>query len=115
MRRRRSERIRCLNRRRHCDCESSIAPCGRRCVGGRTAEKLVAKLQSGRGVCFGCRGSAERREILICKSGARILAVRQEMLEFMAEAVRDGKLVIPIRQNCHSVKRPRLKKGSRKR
>ena len=45
--------------------------------GGRTAEKLIAKV-SRRGVCYGSRRTAERREVPICKGGAGILEIRQE-------------------------------------
>ena len=34
--------------------------------------------QAGRSVCIGCRGTAERREVPICKGGASILEIRQE-------------------------------------
>ena len=46
-------------------------------VGGKTAEKLIAKVKPGGVYCFGCRSTAERREIPICKGGAGILAFRQ--------------------------------------
>jgi NADPH:quinone reductase-like Zn-dependent oxidoreductase len=65
-------------------------------VGGRTAEKLIAKVKPG-GVFASVVGSP--------KSAANYPSVKvafvfskfdRETLEFMAEAVRDGKLVIPI-------------------
>jgi NADPH:quinone reductase-like Zn-dependent oxidoreductase len=65
-------------------------------VGGRTAEKLIAKVNPG-GVFASVAGSP--------KSAANYPSVKvafvfskfdRETLEFMAEAVRDGKLAIPI-------------------
>jgi NADPH:quinone reductase-like Zn-dependent oxidoreductase len=65
-------------------------------VGGRTAEKLIAKVRPG-GVFASVNGAP--------RNAAQYPSVRVEpvfskfdrsTLEFMAEAVRDGKLVIPI-------------------
>ncbi len=65
-------------------------------VGGRTAEKLMAKVKPG-GVFASVAGAP--------KNAAQYPSVRvvpvfsqfdRQTLEFMAEAVRDGKLVIPI-------------------
>jgi len=67
-------------------------------VGGRTAEKLIAKVKPG-GVFASVAGTPQ--------NAAKYPSVRVEFvfskfdrktLEFMAEAVRDGKLVIPISQ-----------------
>jgi|SRR5579872_979430 len=67
-------------------------------VGGRTAEKLIAKVKPG-GVYASVVGAPQ--------NAAKYPAVKvvsvfskfdRKTLEFMAEAVRDGKLVIPIRQ-----------------
>jgi NADPH:quinone reductase-like Zn-dependent oxidoreductase len=67
-------------------------------VGGRTAEKLIAKVKPG-GVYASVVGAPQ--------SAAKFPSVRvvpvfskfdRKTLEFMAEAVRDGKLVIPISQ-----------------
>jgi NADPH:quinone reductase-like Zn-dependent oxidoreductase len=65
-------------------------------VGGKTAEKLIAKVRPG-GVFASVLGAPQ--------NAAKYPSVRvvpvfskfdRETLEFMAEAVRDGKLVIPI-------------------
>jgi NADPH:quinone reductase-like Zn-dependent oxidoreductase len=65
-------------------------------VGGRTAEKLIAKVKPG-GVFASVLGAP--------KNAAKYPSVRtvfvfskfdRKALEFMAEAVRDGKLIIPI-------------------
>src|SRR5208282_5008312 len=67
-------------------------------VGGRTAEKLIARVKAG-GVYVSV--------VEVPQNAAKYPAVRvvhvfskfdRKTLEFMAEAVRDGKLVIPIRQ-----------------
>jgi NADPH:quinone reductase-like Zn-dependent oxidoreductase len=67
-------------------------------VGGRTAEKLIAKVKPG-GVFATVLGAPQ--------NAAKYPAVRvvpvfskfdRKTLEFMAEAVRDGKLIIPISQ-----------------
>jgi NADPH:quinone reductase-like Zn-dependent oxidoreductase len=67
-------------------------------VGGRTAEKLIAKVKPG-GVYASVVGAPQ--------NAAKYPSVRvvpvfskfdRKTLEFMAEAVRDGKLVIPISQ-----------------
>jgi NADPH:quinone reductase-like Zn-dependent oxidoreductase len=67
-------------------------------VGGRTAEKLIAKVKPG-GVFASVAGTPQ--------NAAKYPSVKVEFvfskfdrktLEFMAEAVRDGKLVIPISQ-----------------
>jgi NADPH:quinone reductase-like Zn-dependent oxidoreductase len=67
-------------------------------VGGRTAEKLIAKVKPG-GVFASVAGTPQ--------NAAKYPSVKVEFvfskfdrktLEFMAEAVRDGKLVIPIGQ-----------------
>jgi len=67
-------------------------------VGGRTAEKLIAKVKPG-----GVYASV----VEVPQNAAKYPSVKvvhvfskfdRKTLEFMAEAVRDGKLVIPIRQ-----------------
>jgi NADPH:quinone reductase-like Zn-dependent oxidoreductase len=67
-------------------------------VGGRTAEKLIAKVKPG-GVFAAVNGPPQ--------NAAKYPAIKvvpvfskfdRKTLEFMAEAVRDGKLVIPISQ-----------------
>jgi NADPH:quinone reductase-like Zn-dependent oxidoreductase len=67
-------------------------------VGGRTAEKLIAKVKPG-----GVYASV----VEVPQNAAKYPSVKvvhvfskfdRKTLEFMAEAVRDGKLVIPISQ-----------------
>jgi NADPH:quinone reductase-like Zn-dependent oxidoreductase len=65
-------------------------------VGGRTAEKLIAKVKPG-GVYASVVGAPQN----VAKyPSVKVVAVfskfDRKTLEFMAEAVRDGKLVIPI-------------------
>jgi NADPH:quinone reductase-like Zn-dependent oxidoreductase len=67
-------------------------------VGGRTAEKLIAKLKPG-GVYASVVGTPQNAaEYPSVKVEAVFSKFDRKMLEFMAEAVRDGKLVIPISQ-----------------
>jgi len=65
-------------------------------VGGKTAERMIAKLKRG-GVYASVVGAPQNAEEY---PSAKIEVVfskfDRETLEFMAEAVRDGKLVIPI-------------------
>jgi len=65
-------------------------------VGGKTAERMIAKLKRG-GVNASVVGAPQNAEEY---PSAKIEVVfskfDRETLEFMAEAVRDGKLVIPI-------------------
>src|SRR6202034_3704491 len=65
-------------------------------VGGRTAEKLIAKVRP-EGVYASVVGapqnSAEYPSVKVVKVFSKF---DRKTLEFMAEAVRDGKLVIPI-------------------
>src|SRR6202050_4570083 len=70
-------------------------------VGGRTAEKLIAKVKPG-----GVFASV----LEVPQNAAKYSSVKvvhvfskfdRKTLEFMAEAVRDGKLVIPISQKLH--------------
>jgi NADPH:quinone reductase-like Zn-dependent oxidoreductase len=67
-------------------------------VGGRTAEKLIAKVKPG-GVFASVVGAPHNAATY---SSVKIVPVfskfDRKTLEFMAEAVRDGKLVIPISQ-----------------
>ena len=67
-------------------------------VGGRTAEKLIAKVKPG-GVFATVLGAPQNAAK--CPS-VKVVSVfskfDRKTLEFMAEAVRDGKLVIPISQ-----------------
>jgi NADPH:quinone reductase-like Zn-dependent oxidoreductase len=65
-------------------------------VGGRTAEKLIAKVKPGgvyASVVGAPRNAAEYSSV---KAVAVFSKFDRKTLEFMAEAVRDGKLVIPI-------------------
>jgi NADPH:quinone reductase-like Zn-dependent oxidoreductase len=67
-------------------------------VGGRTAEKLIAKLKPG-GVYASVVGTPQNAaEYPSVKVEAVFSKFDRKTLEFMAEAVRDGKLVIPISQ-----------------
>ncbi len=65
-------------------------------VGGRTAEKLIAKVKPG-GVYASVVGAPQNAaEYPSVKVVAVFSKFDRKTLEFMAEAVRDGKLVIPI-------------------
>jgi NADPH:quinone reductase-like Zn-dependent oxidoreductase len=67
-------------------------------VGGRTAEKLIAKIRPG-GVYASVVGAPQNAEKY---SSVKVVPVfskfDRKTLQFMAEAVRDGKLIIPISQ-----------------
>ncbi|MGA3010258.1 MAG: NADP-dependent oxidoreductase [Terracidiphilus sp.] len=65
-------------------------------VGGRTAEKLIAKVKPGgvfASVLEAPRNAAKYPSVKVVPVFSKF---DRETLEFMAEAVRDGKLVIPI-------------------
>jgi NADPH:quinone reductase-like Zn-dependent oxidoreductase len=65
-------------------------------VGGRTAEKLIAKVKPGgvyASVVGAPRNAAEYPPVKVVTVFSKF---DRKTLEFMAEAVRDGKLVIPI-------------------
>jgi NADPH:quinone reductase-like Zn-dependent oxidoreductase len=67
-------------------------------VGGRTAEKLIAKVKPGgvfASVLAAPRNAAEYPSVKVVFVFSKF---DRKTLEFMAEAVRDGKLVIPIGQ-----------------
>jgi NADPH:quinone reductase-like Zn-dependent oxidoreductase len=65
-------------------------------VGGRMAEKLIAKVKPG-GVYTSVVGAPQNAaEYQSVKVVAVVSKFDRKTLEFMAEAVRDGKLVIPI-------------------
>jgi len=65
-------------------------------VGGRTAEKLIAKVKPG-GAFAAVNGTPQNAaEYPSVKVVSVFSKFDRETLEFMAEAVRDGKLVIPI-------------------
>ena len=65
-------------------------------VGGRTAEKLIAKVKPG-GVYASVVGAPQNAaEYPSVKVVAVFSKFDRKTLDFMAEAVRDGKLVIPI-------------------
>lgn len=67
-------------------------------VGGRTAEKLIAKVKQG-GVFASVLGTPRNAaKYPFVKVVPVITKPDRKTLEFMAEAVRDGKLVIPISQ-----------------
>jgi NADPH:quinone reductase-like Zn-dependent oxidoreductase len=65
-------------------------------VNGKTAEKLIAKVKSG-GVFATVLGAPQNAEKYPSVKVAHVFSkFDRKTLEFMAEAVRDGKLVIPI-------------------
>jgi NADPH:quinone reductase-like Zn-dependent oxidoreductase len=65
-------------------------------VGGRTAEKLIAKVKPG-GVFASVVGAPQNAATYPAVKVAPVFSkFDRETLQFMAEAVRDGKLVIPI-------------------
>jgi NADPH:quinone reductase-like Zn-dependent oxidoreductase len=67
-------------------------------VGGRTAEKLIAKVKPG-GVYASVVGLPQNAAKYPSVKVAHVFSkFDRKTLEFMAEAVRDGKLVIPISQ-----------------
>jgi len=67
-------------------------------VGGRTAEKLIAKVKPG-GVYASVVGPPQNAAKYPSVKVAHVFSkFDRKTLEFMAEAVRDGKLVIPISQ-----------------
>ena len=67
-------------------------------VGGRTAEKLIAKVKPG-GVFATVLGAPQNAAKYPSVKMAPVFSkFDRKTLEFMAEAVRDGKLIIPISQ-----------------
>jgi NADPH:quinone reductase-like Zn-dependent oxidoreductase len=67
-------------------------------VGGRTAEKLIAKVKAG-GVFATVLAPPQSAAYYPSVKVAHVVSkFDRKTLEFMAEAVRDGKLVIPISQ-----------------
>ena len=67
-------------------------------VGGRTAEKLIAKVKPG-GVFAAVNGAPRNAATYPSVKVVTVFSkFDRKTLEFMAEAVRDGKLVIPISQ-----------------
>jgi NADPH:quinone reductase-like Zn-dependent oxidoreductase len=67
-------------------------------VGGRTAEKLIAKVKPG-GVYASVVGTPQNAEKYPSAKVAPVFSkFDRKTVQFMAEAVRDGKLVIPISQ-----------------
>jgi NADPH:quinone reductase-like Zn-dependent oxidoreductase len=67
-------------------------------VGGRTAEKLIAKVKPGGVFASVLRAPQNAAEYPSVKVVFVFSKFDRKTLEFMAEAVRDGKLVIPISQ-----------------
>ena len=65
-------------------------------VGGRTAEKLIAKVKSGGMFTTVLAAPQNAAKYPSVKVVAVLSKFDRKTLEFMAEAVRDGKLVIPI-------------------
>jgi NADPH:quinone reductase-like Zn-dependent oxidoreductase len=67
-------------------------------VGGRTAEKLIAKVKPGGVFATVLAAPQNAAKYPSVKVVAVLSKFDRKTLEFMAEAVRDGKLVIPISQ-----------------
>jgi NADPH:quinone reductase-like Zn-dependent oxidoreductase len=67
-------------------------------VGGRTAEKLIAKVKPGGVFASVLRAPQNATQYPSVKVVFVFSKFDRKTLEFMAEAVRDGKLIIPIRQ-----------------
>ena len=67
-------------------------------VGGRTAEKLIGKVKPGGVFASVIKGPQNAAKYPSVKVVFVISKFDRKTLEFMAEAVRDGKLVIPISQ-----------------
>jgi NADPH:quinone reductase-like Zn-dependent oxidoreductase len=67
-------------------------------VGGRTAEKLIAKVKPGGVYASVVEAPQNAAKYLSVKVVHVFSKFDRKTLEFMAEAVRDGKLVIPISQ-----------------
>jgi NADPH:quinone reductase-like Zn-dependent oxidoreductase len=65
-------------------------------VGGRTAEKLIAKVKPGGVFATALKAPRNAAEFPAVKVVPVFSKFDRKTLEFMAEAVRDGKLVIPI-------------------
>ena len=65
-------------------------------VGGKTAEKLIAKVKPGGVYSSVVETPQNAAEYLAVKAVSVFSHFDRQTLEFMAEAVRDGKLVIPI-------------------
>src|SRR5580658_149102 len=65
-------------------------------VGGKTAEKLIAKVKQGGVFATVLRAPRNAAEYLSVKTVAVFSKFDRQTLEFMAEAVRDGKLAIPV-------------------
>src|SRR5579864_9193865 len=65
-------------------------------VGGRTAEKLIAKVKPGGVFATVLRAPQNAAKYPAVKVAPVFSKFDRKTLEFMAEAVRDGKLVIPI-------------------
>ncbi len=86
------------NGRRHSDCEPSAVRCGGGYGRRKSRRKADREDQARRSVRFGSQGAAERREVPGYKGGDIFSKFDRKTFEFMAEAVLDGKLVIPISQ-----------------
>jgi len=67
-------------------------------VDGRTAEKLIAKVKSGGAFASVLKTPQNAAKYPSVKAVFVFSKFERKTLEFMAEAVRDGKLVIPISQ-----------------
>ena len=76
-------------------------------VNGRTAEKLMAKVKQG-GVFASVLGAPQHAERYPSVKVVQVFAKPDaKTLQFMAEAVRDGKLVIPIHRELAAQQRSR--------
>ena len=67
-------------------------------VGGRTAEKLIARVKPGGVFATVLEAPQNAAQFPSVKVAPVFSKFDRKTLEFMAEAVRDGKLVIPISQ-----------------
>ena len=83
-------------------------------VDGRTAEKLIAKVKPGGVFATVLRAPQNAAKYPAVRVVPVFSKFDRKTLEFMAEAVRDGKLVIRLARPCHSGKRPRLKQRQKK-
>ena len=83
-------------------------------VGGSTAEKLIAKVKPG-GVYASVVGAPQNAAKYPSVKVVPVFSnFDRKTLQFMAEAVRDGKLVIPISEKLPLAKRPRLKQQQKR-
>jgi NADPH:quinone reductase-like Zn-dependent oxidoreductase len=84
------------NRRRYRDCESPLVDAVGDTVNGKTAEKLIAKLMPGGLYALVVGAPRDARNYSAVKVVTVVATPHMKTLGFMAKAVRDGELVIPI-------------------